>query len=267
MIDATLERATAPLLHYNVEGHGPPVMLIHGVGANLSSWEDIVPALAEHFTVVRFDLRGHGRSGHIGGRCTLDDFVQDVVDVLTVCGITNAHIVGFSLGGLIAQCLAITHPEMVDRLVLLSAVAGRTPDEQARMRERVAVLREQGIEAISGPSQHRWFTPAFVARHPDLVRKRMEELHKNHRPSYLAAYTAFATSDLGDRLHMITHPTLIATGEHDAGSNPRMARFMHEQIRGARLHILRGLRHSVLVEAPEQVATLVLGFLRQVARE
>jgi (E)-2-((N-methylformamido)methylene)succinate hydrolase len=266
MLDATIERATAPMVHYNVEGHGPPVMLIHGVGANLSSWDGIVPALAEHFTVVRLDLRGHGRSGHIGGKCTLDDFVQDVVDVLTACGITRAHIVGFSLGGLIAQGFALAHPSMVDRLVILSAVAGRTPDEQARMRERVGVLHEQGIEAISGASQERWFTPAFVARHPDLVRKRMEELCNNHRPSYLAAYTAFATSDLGDRLHAITHPTLIATGEHDAGSSPRMARFMHKQIRRSRLHILPGLRHSVLVEAPMQVGTLVLGFLREVAR-
>ncbi len=266
MIDASLERATAPLLHYSVEGHGPSVMLIHGVGANLSSWDGIVPALAEHFTVVRLDLRGHGRSGHIRGRCTLDDFVRDVVDVLTACGITRAHVVGFSLGGLIAQGLALAHPPMVDRLVLLSAVAGRTPDEKARMRERVAVLRDQGIEAISGASQERWFTPAFVARHPDLVRKRMEELHSNHQPSYLAAYTAFATSDLGDRLHAITHLTLIATGEHDAGSNPRMAQFMHEQVRGSRLHILPQLRHSVLVEAPEQVAALVLEFLREVAR-
>jgi 3-oxoadipate enol-lactonase len=262
MIEAVLQRDPAPSLRYRVQGRGTPVLLIHGVGASLESWDAIAPVLAEEYRVIRFDLRGHGQSGHIDGPCALGDFVQDAVDLLTACDVARAHVVGFSLGGLIAQGLALDHPALVDRLVLLSAVAGRTPEEQARMRERVAVLRERGLEAISGASQERWFTPAFIARHPETVRKRMEELHANHRPSYLAAYTAFATGDLGDRLHAIAHPTLIATGEHDSGSNPRMAHFMHEQIKGSELCILPGLRHSILVEAPEQVAALVRGFLK-----
>ncbi len=79
---------------------------------------------------------------------------------------------------------------------------------------------------------------------------------------YAAAYTVFSTTDLGDRLHAIRAPTLIATGEHDAGSNPRMARFMHAQIEGSQLEILPNLRHSILVEAPELVTRLSRDFLR-----
>ena len=86
---------------------------------------------------------------------------------------------------------------------------------------------------------------------------------ENHAPSYAAAYTVFSTSDLGDRLHAIRVPTLIATGEHDVGSNTRMARFMHAQIPGSRLEILPGLRHSILVEAPELVTRLVRYFLQE----
>jgi (E)-2-((N-methylformamido)methylene)succinate hydrolase len=127
---------------------------------------------------------------------------------------------------------------------------------------RLAILREQGVAAITGAAQDRWFTPTFIARNPDLVERRMRQLRENHAPSYAAACTVFSTSDLGDRLHAIRAPTLIATGEHDVGSNTRMARFMQEQIPGSRLEILTGLRHSILVDAPDLAARLVRDFLR-----
>jgi 3-oxoadipate enol-lactonase len=260
-MDAELERSGAPTLFYQTDGAGPAVVLIHGVGADGGSWDDIAPVLATRFSVIRLDLRGHGRSGHIDGALTLDDFVRDVLDVMAAAGAAQAHVAGFSLGGLIAQALALDHPSQVDRLVLLSAVAGRTEQERARVRERLEILRTQGIGAITGAAQDRWFTPGFIERHPESVRQRMEQLQSNHPASYAAAYTVFSTSDLGDRLHGITRPTLVATGEHDLGSNTRMARFMHAQIAGSELRILPGLKHSVLVEAPTQIAAMLLAFL------
>ncbi|HXA21895.1 MAG TPA: alpha/beta fold hydrolase [Acetobacteraceae bacterium] len=259
-----LQRQDAPALRYwDDGGEKPPVMLIHGVGADGTSWDQIAAALAPAFRVLRLDLRGHGQSGHIEGALTLDDLVRDVVDALNTCAVPAGHIVGFSLGGMIAQALALQHADRVQRLVLLSAVAGRTAEERERVQARLAILREQGIAAITGAAQDRWFTPEFIARNPDLVQRRMLQLRENHAPSYAAAYTVFSTSDLGDRLHAIRVPTLIATGEHDVGSNTRMARFMHAQIPGSRLEILPGLRHSILVEAPELVTRLVRDFLQE----
>ena len=260
-MDRYLNRVDAPTLFYRMEGAGPPVMLIHGVGADGSSWDAIARILVSRFAVLRLDLRGHGRSGHIGSELSLGDFTQDVVDVLDATDTPRAHIVGFSLGGMIAQALALDHASRVDRLVLLSAVAGRTEQERARVCDRLDILRTRGIAAISSAAQDRWFTDGFIARHPELVRQRMEQLRRNHPASYAAAYTVFSTSDLGARLHAIDHPTLVATGEHDVGSNTRMARFMQEQIRGAKLQILPGLKHSVLTEAPETIATMLMEFL------
>lgn len=196
-MDALLERNGAPSLFYQIEGAGPPVVLIHGVGADGASWDTIAPALAGRFTVLRLDLRGHGRSGHIEGPLVLEDFARDVVDVLDAAGVARAHVVGFSLGGMIAQSLGLDHAAQVDRLILLSAVAGRTEQERARVRERLEILRTQGIAAITGAAQDRWFTAGFIARHPELVQQRMEELKRNHPASYAAAYTVFSTSDLG----------------------------------------------------------------------
>ena len=263
MTERILERRDAPALRYwDDGGEISPVMLIHGVGADGTSWDEVAASLAPEFRILRLDLRGHGRSGHIDGASALDDFVRDVVDVLDACAVPAAHIVGFSLGGMIAQGIALQHADRVRRLVLLSAVAGRTTEECERVQTRLAILREQGIAAITGAAQERWFTPEFIARNPDLVERRMRQLQENHPPSYAAAYTVFSTSDLGDRVHAIRVPTLIATGEYDVGSNTRMARFMHNQIKGSRLEILPGLRHSILVEAPDLVARLVHDFLR-----
>jgi (E)-2-((N-methylformamido)methylene)succinate hydrolase len=262
MTEQMLKRNDAPALHYRDDRGGkPPVMLIHGVGADGTSWDEIAPALSPNFRILRLDLRGHGQSGHVEGTLTIDDFVRDVVDVLDACAVSATDIVGFSLGGMIAQGIALQHAKRVRRLVLLSAVAGRTAEERERVQSRLKILNEQGVGAITGAAQERWFTPEFIARNPDLVERRMQQLQENHAPSYAAAYTVFSTTDLGDKLHGIHVPTLIATGEHDVGSNTRMARYMHEQIMGSKLQILTGLRHSILVEAPELVTRLISDFL------
>ena len=163
-------------------GERPPVMLIHGVGADGTSWEQIAGALAPEFRVLRLDLRGHGRSGHIEGALALDGFVRDVVDVFDACAVPAADIVGFSLGGMIAQGIALQHAERVRRLVLLSAAAGRSAEERDRVQARLAILREQGVAAIPGAAQERWFTPDFIARNPDLVAHACGSCRRTTRP-------------------------------------------------------------------------------------
>jgi len=248
---------STPFIHHIASGKGPTVTLVHGVGANLQSWDEVARLLEPHFTVVRLDLRGHGRSGRIT-TCTLDDLAADVRHVWDARGIGKSHLAGFSLGGLIAQSLALSDPERIDRLAILSAVAGRTDDERAKVVGRLKLLQDGGIAAVTAAAEERWFTAEFRAQHPQRVAQRMAELLANDPASYAAAYTVFASSDLGDRLGAIRHPTLIATGENDVGSNTRMARMMHERIKDSRLEILPRLRHSVLVEAPERIAELLL---------
>ena len=99
-----------PAINYLVQGSGPHVTLVHGVGADLHSWDEVASRLADTFSVIRLDLRGHGRSGHINGPCTLDDLASDVRHVWNKIGVATSHLAGFSLGGLIAQSLALTRP-------------------------------------------------------------------------------------------------------------------------------------------------------------
>ncbi len=249
---------STPFINHVASGKGPYVTLVHGVGANLQSWDEVTKLLEPLFTVVRLDLRGHGKSGRIT-TCTLDDLASDVRDVWDARGIQKSHLAGFSLGGLIAQSLALSDPDRVDRLAIISAVAGRTHDERAKVVGRLKLLKEGGIPAVTAAAEERWFTAEFRAKHPERVERRMAELLANDPTSYAAAYTVFATSDLGDRLSEIRHPTLVVTGENDVGSNTRMASVMHERIKNSRLEILPHLHHSVLAEAPAKIAELLIG--------
>lgn len=260
-------------LNYVVEGEGPgeasegrpedrpAVVLIHGVGANLQSWDALVPRFAERFRVIRMDLAGHGESPPIRDSYSLERFADDIVAVLDREGVARCHVVGFSLGGLIAQTLALDWPDRVDRLALLSAVAGRTQEEREKVVSRLAMIRDGGIVAVTGAARDRWFTAAFAEAHPERIAARIAELIANDKESYMEAYRVFGLGDNADRLHEIGHRTLVLTGEHDSGSNTRMARLMHERIRDSRLVILPELKHSILVEAPDLVADHVLGFL------
>lgn len=249
------------ILNYEVGGDGAPLVLVHGVGASLRSWDGVCAELETEFTLIRPDLRGHGQSAPIEGAYSIDRFAADIIAVMDAAGVARAHLAGFSLGGLIAQKLATDHADRFDRIVILSAVAGRTEQERAKVVARLDMIREGGMEAITGAATDRWFTEDFARRHPEVIEKRIAELKTVHLESYLEAYRVFGLTELIDTLHRIDRPVLVMTGEFDQGSNTRMARAMHDLIPGSELIILPGLKHSVLVEAPKLIAGHLRDFL------
>ena len=254
-------------LRYRDEGTGPVLVLVHGVGSRLEAWDKVVEDLHDRFRMVRLDLRGHGLSAKPAGPYSLDDFVGDIAGLLDQLAIARCHLAGFSLGGLIAQGFALAHPDRLDRLVLLSTVAGRTEEERRRVAERLAVV-ESGIPGSHfRNSMSRWFTDAYIAAHPEVIAAAEKANKKNDPAAYAAAYRVLATCDLADRLGEIGTPTLVATGEHDIGSNTRMARLMHERIAGSRLHVFPGMKHSILTEIPDRVADLMATFLAGTAAD
>ena len=240
---------------------GPVVLLIHGLAGTCGLWNPVSRVLREHFRVVQYDLRGHGESGSPEGSWSLEDFVADLLHVFRGHELSRIHLAGFSLGGLIAQRFAIDHSDKVERLAIVSAVAGRTGEEKEKVTRRLENLWAGDYDTNIEAALERWFSPGFRERHPDLVEERMALMRKvGSQRGYIQAYKVFSTSDLADELQLISAPTLIMTGEEDPGSNPRMAALMHSRISGSRMEILPGLRHSLLVEAPELVAEKLNGF-------
>ncbi|MCS3742095.1 alpha/beta fold hydrolase [Rhizobium sp. BK661] len=250
-------------LNYRIEGRGEPLVLIHGVGSYLEAWSGVVERLKDQFTILTFDLRGHGQSSRVKGRYEIDDFVNEALALADRAGFGTFNLAGFSLGGLIAQRLALTNLGRLRKLVLLSTIAGRTPDERTRVLERLAALRAGTPADHHNASLSRWLTEDFQAMNPKVIERLQLRDCENDPECYAAAYRVLAETDFGGFLDQIRCPTLIATGEDDAGSNPRMARYMHERIPGSALAILPGLRHSILIEAPEMVANLMRGFFNR----
>ena len=253
----------ACVLNYRLEGEGgAPLVCIHGVGSYLEAWNGVVePAEGSRSRILTFDLRGHGRSARVKGRYEIDDFVGETLALADHVGFDRFHLAGFSLGGLIAQRLALTHAERLQQLVLLSTVAGRTPEERERGARPACGAAGGEPRSHYDASLSRWLTEDFQAANPELIARLRQRNAENDPDCYAAAYRVLAETDFGGLLDQIRCPTLIATGEDDQGSNPRMATFMHERIAGSQLEILPGLRHSILIEAPDLVAALMRDFL------
>jgi pimeloyl-ACP methyl ester carboxylesterase len=251
---------------YRRGGRGPAVLLIHGVGGDARNWDAIAAQLRERFDVIAMDLRGHGGSDLITAPVDAHDLARDAVQVLDEAGVTSAAVVGFSLGGAVAQALALDHPARVTKLAVIGTVSGRTAEERARQRDRIRFLEEHGTAGIAEANRERWFTDAFRRDHPDIVEQRVAQVKACDGPSYLHAFRVFATADFTERLHEIGVPALVVTGEHDLAATPRMAQLMGERMREAEVHVLPGLRHSLLIEATSTIMQLLQHFLEHGTR-
>ncbi|MEH0573145.1 alpha/beta fold hydrolase [Streptomyces sp. B21-108] len=242
-------------LSHEEHGTGPDLMLLHGVGLDRTMWRRCLPALAERHRVTVVDLRGHGASPPAVPGVSLQELAADVAALLN----GPAHLVGFSLGALIAQQLAAVRPELTASLTLVSSVAGRSQEARAavaRRRERAL----EDFEASAHAAVERWFSPEWRTREPELARSVLSTLLKNDRTSYLACYDVFATADAGlwPRLPDITAPTLAVTGADDPGSTPAMSRLLADRISGGRALIVPGTRHLLPLERPKELIEAIL---------
>lgn len=247
---------------YSVEGKGPPVFLIHGIGASRHSWDGFIQHLKSDFRCVSYDLRGHGRSPLPMPPYTLDDLVEDLEALRRELHIEKAHFAGHSLGGMIGPAYARRYPDRVLSLGLYSTAAFRTADDRAKVRGVVAAMRAQGIAPVLATLKERWFTPEFAARSPQVIDRRMQQVIDTDREVFLSVFDIYADTEMAPWIGEIRHPSLVLTGEHDGGCNPRLNAQIAASMPNAELVILPALRHAILLEAPGAVARAALDFLR-----
>ena len=246
---------------HTVEGTGEPLILIHGIGAARDAWRFVTPHLTDHFTVVTYDLRGHGDSPLPDGAFDLDDLVTDLEALRARLGFEKAHLAGHSLGGMIGPRYAQRYPERVLSLGLYSTAAGRTEDDSAKVWGVVKAMEDKGIENVLGTLTNRWFTDGFIEANPDVVERRLRQVIATDPEVFLTVFRIYAGTEMMPWLHEVTHPSLIITGEFDGGCNPRLNALIHEALPESELIILEGLKHSILVEAGETVANHQIAFV------
>ena len=251
-----LSPLTEPVdVHAEVEGDlngSVPLVFVHGVGSSAASWSEVYERLPAGRPRIRYDLRGHGSSPAPPGPWSVDDFVADHLRLLDRLGVRAADTVGFSLGGLIAQRIAIVRPDLVRRLVVIGSVAGRTQGETERVLARLAMVEAEGPGGAAGQSVERWYTREYLDAHPQVAADTVARMGRLDPTAYTNAYRVLATTDLAGELDRIDAPVLAMTGEFDVGSPPRMSRLIAVRT-GGRFVEVPGVKHEVLQERPDLV--------------
>ena len=169
--------------------------------------------------------------------------------------------IGHSLGGQIGPAYARAHPDHIASVVLLSTAAGRTDEDSAKVKGVVARMRADGIEPVLGTLLDRWYTDGFIEARPDAIQNRIQQVLGTPGEVFLSVFDVYAGTEMAPWLHEVVCPCLVMTGEFDGGCNPRLNRFIADELPDAELVILDDLKHSILIEAPERVLGPVREFL------
>ncbi|MFF0085880.1 alpha/beta fold hydrolase [Streptomyces canus] len=238
----------------------PTVVLLHGVGLDHTLWEPTAALLADRFTVIAPDLPGHGTRPPVSDRVTLADLADGVADEIPA----GSHLVGFSLGALVAQHLALHRTELVATLTSVSSVCRRTTAERTSVLDRLRTA-EADFTASASASLKRWYDGTDVD--PALVTRTETTLLANDVDSFLRCYRVFATADaeLAPDLGAIAVPALAVTGENDPGSTPEMTRRLAAALPDCRAVVVPGTRHMLPVERPQALVDSLITFLGECA--
>lgn len=245
-------------LYYEVYGSGEPVILCHGFLDSCSVWMGQVETMARKHTVILYDLRGHGLSEKPRGEYSVRSLAEDLHGFAAGLGLERVAVVGHSLGGMIALTLALDHPDRLSRLVLVCTTARLVPQMPitGRVAAGVGYLVPYGVFAEK-VMKLRVLDPSAEAGAAGSDRVTRTPKHV----AYDCGKRLLTSYDLRRRVSRVRAPTLILAGERDRGSPVAMSRFLHREISGSRLHIMRGCGHVPMLEKPDELASLLMDFL------
>ena len=251
-------------LYYEVNGQGQPVVFIHGLGSSAYDWELQVPAFSKNYQVVTFDLRGHGKSDKPWGPYSISLFAADTAELIKGLGLSPAHVVGISLGGMIALQLAVSAPDLVKSLTVINAgpeFVIRTAKEYLQVVQRQVIVRLLGMRKMGEVLSNRLFPKPGQQ---ELRRLFVERWAANDPRAYRDAMRAIVGWSVTDHLNSIQCPTLVIAADQDytpvAAKEAYVARTPQ-----ADLVVISDSRHATPVERPEEFNEALAAFLSRQA--
>ena len=246
---------------YSICGSGPAIIFIHGIGARKTSWNNVTQHLKDRFTCISYDLRGHGESPKGDLPYSLEALVNDLEVLRKKINIPKVHLVGHSLGGMIGPAYALSFPDNVLSISILSSAAFRTPDDKNKVNSVVQRMKDKGIEQVLSTLTDRWFTDEFIKNRSIDVEKRLNQVLDTDSEVFLEVFRIYAETEMSPWLNQIHHPSLVLTGERDGGCNPRLNKLIAASLSDSKLVILEKYKHSLLIEAPMLVGEHLRSFL------
>ena len=228
---------------------GPVLVLSNSLMSNYTMWDDTVGALTDRYRVLRYDTRGHGRSGVTPGPYSIASLAEDLIALLDALNVKRAHVVGLSMGGMIAQYVGANHPERVLSLGLCNTASEMPP--RSTWAARIESAQQGGIGALADGTIQRWFREGFTQRSPEKINTVRQMVLATPLEGYIACASAVRDMAQTTMLLKIKAPTLVMTGRQDPACTVEQGTVLHRMIDGSKFEIIEDAAHLSNIEQPE----------------
>ncbi len=252
-------------MNYELSGNpdAPVVVLSHSLASSMVMWEPQLAVLEPHFSVLRYDLRGHGGSEATKGEYTLELLGEDIVGLMDALDIPSAHFVGLSIGGMIGQGLALDHADRLESMILCDTAPVLPDEAKPVFRERMDQARDHGMAPLVDATLARWFTTPFLKQNQPAIAPIRQQIRATPVAGFIGCTHAILGLNYLDRLSGIDLKTLIIVGEDDPGTPVSAAEAIHNEIRNSKLLVLPSAAHLCNIEQAEAFNKAILEFLKQ----
>lgn len=240
----------------------PAVVFANSLGSDLRIWDAVAELLSEQFRIVRYDKRGHGLSDASPPPYTAGGLAQDVVGLLDALEIGQAVICGVSVGGVIAQALALNYPQRARALILCDT--GARIGSLESWQQRIDTVQTGGLKSLESPTMERWFSASFRSRRPADIRGYSNMLLQTSLNGYIGTCCALRDADFRAKAAQIKRPTLVLCGAEDIATPPDLGKELAGLIPGAQFSLIENAAHLLCIEQPEIVAQRMIQFFREV---
>jgi 3-oxoadipate enol-lactonase len=248
-------------LWHRRDGHGSPIVFLHGLADDHRLWRRVAPALEDRFEVVAFDLPGHGDSDPIPPGAGIEWFADAITRGIAALGLSRPVLVGLSMGGGIAQFVAIRSPGLLRGLVLISTSPAFPPAIKERLITRAERAGREGMDGMADSAIDRWFTPPFVLDHPAELEATRAAVNAMDPVQFARASRANADRDCQDQLSTIGCPVLFVAGLDDPADSWRAGDVYRDRVPEVRVELLARLSHLIPIEAPDRLLPILNDFL------
>ena len=237
-----------------------PIVLIHGVGLTHEIWQPQLDYFKD-YTTLSYDILGHGKTPLNIKNISFDSFSEQLLNLINELKFDKIHLVGFSIGSLIARNFAIKHNNLLQSLTLLGSIYKRSEEQQKIVNDRF-VLAKKNLK-LSRKALTRWFTDKYLEENPNTYEKISSILEKNNMENFLKVYELFVLHKNDENFQNIKVNTLVMTGENDVGSTVDMSKKLSEVISNSQLKVIKDGKHLCGIECADDVNMTIKNFIEE----